>query len=177
MRTARWRQPCSTCEYHTRQQDRIGATKTNQILKFARPGRIVLVEWVLVGQGPQTGDLLFLSNDFHGSFIEDGLDYLFQYQVNRNATRGINSACLRRPGKGWWQGKRYLATKTLMRDTYADQKGSNEPVKEWQSLYVLKKATSASDLQSLDSDDETEASPPLGGSSLDVEIWHHAQHT
>lgn len=43
-----------------------------QILQLPAPDVVVFVERVLGGDGDETGDILLLSTDFRGCFVEDG---------------------------------------------------------------------------------------------------------
>ena len=46
-----------------------------KILQLARPQSIVLVEWMLVRHGLESGDFLFLGDDFLGCVVENGFHW------------------------------------------------------------------------------------------------------
>ena len=46
-----------------------------KVLQLARPQSIVLVEWMLVRHGLESGDFLFLGDDFLGCVVENGFHW------------------------------------------------------------------------------------------------------
>ena len=63
-----------------------------KILQLARPQSIVLVEWMLVRHGLESGDFLFLGDDFLGCVVEDGFHcfYLVFYAGLKRKERNVH---------------------------------------------------------------------------------------
>ena len=69
-----------------------GRAVTYKILQLACPQSIVLIEWMLVRHGLESGDFLFLGDDFLGCVVEDGFHcfYLVFYAGLKRKERNVH---------------------------------------------------------------------------------------